>query len=403
MVEGFIKNPETLEEKSNQDDLLDCSVICEKFSKKIDAIPSASVIALVGPYGSGKSTMLHQIKKQRAKEEYWIEFDAWKYPDRKDLWEGFVLDTTKFFSSLESNKVKQELDGTQHDNKKTIISAISKIPGLAVIETLNHFIKTSPAKRVDEVQTLLRDFWNKQDKDIYIILEDIDRSGDSGIFFLETLKQFLRISYLKDKKVVIIVPIANQSYEKNMESYLKCVDYFEFFDQGNIELSRFVDEVFDENLFEGNVRTQVISFLEGLFKENKSMTMRLLKLILRKADLVYKNQIIDDHDPDFRVTLCFEASKYHTNTDSNTTYFDHFKRNSTVSSPTIYSAYLMAIQQGYHSIYKNREETNFISTKQFNLVQRENNNKKQCPSVPWYYNNYGLEPGFAITNFYSEY
>ena len=72
--------------------MLDFDNICKKFSKKLDSLSGRSIIALVGPFGSGKSTMLHQIMTSRLEKEFWFEFDAWKYPDRKDLWEGFVLD-----------------------------------------------------------------------------------------------------------------------------------------------------------------------------------------------------------------------------------------------------------------------------------------------------------------------
>ena len=119
--------------------------------------------------------------------------------------------------------------------------------------------------------------------------------------------------------------MANDNYQNNIDSYLKSIDYFEFFERGKIKLDNFVDEIFDNGLFTGelydnsdtyliwtgsNRRTQTISFFEGLFQVFPEMSLRLLKLIIRKANLVFKEQTEDGHQPDFRVTLCIEASKY---------------------------------------------------------------------------------------------
>ena len=71
----------------------------------------------------------------------------------------------------------------------------------------------SPAKRVFEFQEILTAIIKSQKKNIFIVIEDIDRSGDSGIFFLETLKHFLRNLEITVKhRVIAIVPIGDKSY-----------------------------------------------------------------------------------------------------------------------------------------------------------------------------------------------
>jgi ABC-type phosphate/phosphonate transport system ATPase subunit len=49
--------------------LLDFSKTIKIFSKKLDSIKESSIVGLIGKYGSGKSTMLHQIKNKRQKQE----------------------------------------------------------------------------------------------------------------------------------------------------------------------------------------------------------------------------------------------------------------------------------------------------------------------------------------------
>jgi hypothetical protein len=411
MTKGFIQRSDLLEETSRVEDLLDFSVLSQKLVKKIEALQGLYIIALVGPFGVGKSTMLNQIISERQAEK-WIEFDAWKYPDRSDLWEGFVLDIARSISPKEFEKTEKKVKGTQNDDKKALVSVLSKIPGFSALEGFNHFLQTSPARRVDEIQSILKEQIELFDKDLFIVIEDIDRSGDSGVFFLETLKQFLRNQPFKHK-VCVIVPIADDNYHKNLDSYLKCIDYFEFFELPEIQLERYVSEVFDQTIFdEVNKKTQTVSFLEGLFKEFPKMTMRMLKLILRKADLVYRNQSEDGFAPDFRVTLCIEASKYfNKGDDSPQKYFDDFKQRGAVVRGNIFSAFLTAIFSKERSLYREQYDSGGESRKEllqprmdFKFVERNpKENIKSFPSSPWSFGQFQDDRGFGITGFYKDY
>ena len=91
-IHGFIKNDNLLAEDHHIDDLFDLESEKIKISGKLESINRSSVLGYIGKYGSGKSTLLYQIFKDK---DNFIEFDAWKYPDRKELWKYFVLEIDK--------------------------------------------------------------------------------------------------------------------------------------------------------------------------------------------------------------------------------------------------------------------------------------------------------------------
>ena len=55
---------------------------------------------------------------------------------------------------------------------------------------------------------------------VFIVIEDIDQSGDAGTFFLETMKQFLRELETK-KQVIVIVPMSEDTLGHSQIMWLK--------------------------------------------------------------------------------------------------------------------------------------------------------------------------------------
>ena len=288
MENSFAKDEEILEEDHKRDDLLDFSKIINDFKSLFQQTDKNSLIGLVGEFGSGKSTMLYQLYRNEKEEEKWFTFDAWKYPDRQDLWEGFVLDFSKEVSPEEFKKVDKEIKGEQNDDKKTLIKVLSKIPGFAILEGVNHFFKTSPATRVDQVQRILHEQINKVDKELFIIIEDIDRSGDRGVFFLETLRNFIKNNNFK-RKIVIIVPIGNKNLKKDADAYRKILDYIYFFELKNVNFVKFFQEVlFIDDLGAKQLNHLFKKIIIEKIKNEENVSIREIKAILRKANAEFK-------------------------------------------------------------------------------------------------------------------
>lgn len=315
----IVKNNELLEEGHKVNDLLDFSVLIKAFTTKLNKISSNSVVGLIGAYGSGKSTMLYQLYKDEKKDSAsrWIIFDAWKYPDRNDLWQGFVLD---FADQLgEKKKMMKKIDGKSTksaivDIGTDIVGLITdKLPDLSILDKFTEIFKAAPATRVFELQAILKEIIEKIDKEIYIIVEDIDRSGDKGVYFLETLRNFIKENKF-DKKIVIIVPIGKDSFYStdNSESYAKCLDYHFLFNGVGVDFSNYLKEIFTNEYLstDANIVNQINLFLKTTVSARGS-TIRDIKKILRLSILVYEELVDEYKDLDFRLVLFFTTGSYY--------------------------------------------------------------------------------------------
>ena len=319
----FIRDEKLLQETSNSKDLLYWDSYISKYSDRIDEFHWSNIRWLIGHFWIWKSTLINNMRNHRKdskKNERWFEFDARKYPDRKDLWEWFVLDFAKQVSEKKFNDAKKHIDWNKNEDKKTLanvawVAASLFIPWWNVISNLSYFFNTSPAKRVFEIQEI---FWNlvgnlKENK-IIIVVEDIDRSWDAWIFFLETLKQFISKNDFW-KEILIIIPIWTNEYYDNIDSYLKPIDYFDFFTPINPNLEWFIQEIFIDDIINDKRYFQPLKeFLEWLFDYYPNeINIRKLKMIIRKANqnhIMMYGKYDELFDLDRRLNIIFEVIKY---------------------------------------------------------------------------------------------
>ena len=311
MTHTFIKDEELIEESYQVDDLLDFSSIINDFKERINKIKKNSIVGLIGPYGSGKSTMLYQIYKDKIninkdeisnnqtsgsehnqQKEQWFIFDAWQYPERKDLWEGFVLDIARQCDEKTFKKTENRIDGNTGKSKQALANTLIDITSTVLLlaslfKNLTPLFQTSPIKRVYEFQDLLLNIINQIDKDIFIVIEDIDRSGDMGIFFLETLKHFIK-NLKKDpnRKVIVIVPIGNDTfykYHSTRDSYLKILDYQVPFNPSLLNFTNFIEHTIDIDIAVKNFNNEKDESYKEI-KEKEMLDMAMAKNAMGKNE-----------------------------------------------------------------------------------------------------------------------
>lgn len=310
MQGGFSKDITLLEETSRIDDLLDFSFHISEFKKYLSNIRTHSIVSVVGNFGSGKSTMLYQIEKEN--HANWIVFDAWAFPSRKDLWEGFVLDFARKISPKEFLEARKSINGEKYFDEKILIKIIASgfnffLPGAGIVENFANLFKSSPARRIFEFRDILASLIKKQKRDLFIVLEDVDRSGREGAVFLETVKQFIdnELNDYIDSKITFIVPIGTKNFEGEFaDSYKKSIDYkFDF--KPKLNFAKFISDVFDEKLFvkNNNFWGEQLDYLFNCFIESGG-TVRELKQILRNANNKFiSQQTIENFSPDPRITI----------------------------------------------------------------------------------------------------
>lgn len=316
---GFVKNDTLLNEDYRVDDLLDFSPTISKFKQFLSNIDGHSLVGLVGDYGTGKSTMLYQIEKENS--DNWMVFDAWAFPNRENLWEGFVLDFARKLSSGEFKKARNKIDGKSTEDLKSLVGVLSEginlfLPGASVVKNFSSLFKSSPARRVFEFREMLYELIEKCNSDLFIVLEDADRAGYEGIVFLETVKQFItkELSNYKGHKITFIVPISIKNYKNSdyEESYKKTLDYkFDF--EPDINFEKFVEDVFFQSQEDSEKYPYWKENLNSLCKFfiDNGQTIRSLKAILRDANHSYINQAsIENFVPDTRILILIRMHDY---------------------------------------------------------------------------------------------
>jgi len=315
----MLSDSKFLIEDYRTDDLFAFDVHVDSLKKKIEAVPNKSLLGVVGNYGMGKSTLLEKVHDQLEGDDVmWVHFDAWKYPERTNLWEGFVLDFVRQVAPKDFNKTLKIFDGTSGDVKKKLTKAAGAalnipIKGAGpVVGKLADFFTTSPAKRVFQIQSIFADVLQKKDvkdKQIYIVIEDADRSGDAGIYFVETLSHFLRTSSF-DNAIKVFVPIAEHSFAEDQESYVKALDYVEFFDLDSRDFTQFVEKIFSANLISNETsKNHIVEWLQRLVAKYK-LSFRDVKFIIRNSESKYQALQAKGYNPDPRIVLIVESQRY---------------------------------------------------------------------------------------------
>lgn len=422
MNKGFVKDINLLKEQATDTDFLDISQSVDELSEKLSSIDDNAMLGVVGAFGVGKSTLIENVKAKRKSNEgeTWIHFDAWQFPERKELWDGLILETAKQVGKLEI--IKRSLDGEEKKDKKLAVSTVTKSVGVIaniatagisslfqsavglVGDTLHYFLESTPAKRVFEMQEVFVELLKKIDaKKVVFVLEDVDRSGQDGLFFLETFRQFLSNNKL-EKSIVVITPISNESYFAYLDTYLKCLDFVEFYNKGNKSLEMFVSQVFiGDDIYDAEKLSDLLSYV---YQKYQHMTIRKIKLVLRQANINYIELTRLGYEPNKLICIAVQMSKYIVADEQNKiSCFEHYLKNRTIGLGNEINR-LIFITSKSIGLYQNERllthEKTMGRASDIKLVTRDRpDNVKGYPSSPYIaYTHHSKSDSLCLPDFY---
>lgn len=326
---GFLKDENQMEEVFRTQDRFGFDNEISNLTNQIDNMKNKTILGYIWPFWSGKTTILNQIHKNKEKEVKRIEFHAWKYPNRENLWENFVYEIAKEIWVEEAKKILLQIQGKpQNWTKALLIDIVNNIRfwnERIGISSFMDFILAHWKNNLDLVYTLLwKLLWKlfkNDNKEIYLIIEDIDRSGDKWIFFLETLQYFLTNECKEDIKIKVIVPLDKQIYYQNNREYLKIIN-ITYMKSNNINIlqrQRFANHLFSEDVCNRITLPFLWKILEYFFAgsiQTDDQTIRGIKHILKQMNIEYKNQIkekVSEQWLDLRLFLVSGLNNYYKN------------------------------------------------------------------------------------------
>lgn len=336
----LFKNSSILEEKPNDFDSLEYKHEIENVRDRIERLVGKgrhSIVAYLGPYGAGKSTVLKTLAK--TSDYTWITFEMWRYANRNELWDGFVIKTSAELSRHKDESIIADAVEGKTLSRREIISLIVWIlcifAGLSIISLtmwlsvknnttiatpfivaylkyafpiimtvlllvgLGRFFQLGfitdkrPSKRVFELEYILMHKIKNIKKPLVIVVEDADRSAPDGMIFLETLNYFLLNKAPTTQPVIIIAPQSSRAFNRiensneGLETALKIYDEKIYFKSSltDVGIENFyntleIDPLFKKSLEEA---TRIITK-----DHRRSITIRLLKHALRETEQFYE-------------------------------------------------------------------------------------------------------------------
>lgn len=185
--EGLKCNKELLWRNDNpketfEDDEFGRKKIAEKIAEQIckfnDEKNSFS-IGLVGPWGSGKTTFLYQIKEELNKQSgndknLLINFNPWQYPNKTSLTEAFLCEI----------KINLRPHTPIVGNMSDYINHLFKNNGSLWKVVINTFF---PTRGIDKLQESIKQSILQSKKRLIIIIDEIDRLQGEELYEILTI------------------------------------------------------------------------------------------------------------------------------------------------------------------------------------------------------------------------
>lgn len=210
-------------------DLLDNKQIHEAFAELIKRATRPFVMAVIGPWGSGKTTLVNHSLEKLKKHYHIAEFNAWSHSKGMPLLKGLFAHLatqkggiwnkakTKFTELAKSPIASATIRGAG-----SLVGPIGAVVGEALVQYLP---KPEDAKKKgndkDQVEVLLKSFkdianiFEDQEKPLLMFIDDLDRcTPTEALDLIDDIKVYLTI----DAPVVFIVALDRRTLEMGIKA-----------------------------------------------------------------------------------------------------------------------------------------------------------------------------------------
>lgn len=358
-MSDLIKNPDLLKESNRDFDFFNFDKYARNLHNNLKSSSIPTVTTLVGEYGTGKSVLLNEVKKltdeSKAKDKpKWVFFECWQYPDKKDLWEALILDLVEqiggekkrdkmlsSYSDIESwrdwfsrylNKTGAAMAVivataflvwliTDDDTRSFLIPVATSLIVVLVasIELLTRPESKSAVSRLSDYKSELEKTLLSHTGPLYIVLEDVDRAGELGRRFFETVSHFVKEKKFEKKNIKVIVPVADidSSDRKSLhDSIDKASDNILYF-RPAFNCENFITEVFSDEFLSESTKQLLVSTINPLV--GRKINIRKLKHLLRNSIVKHRRLLSKDFASRLEICIAVEFSKYMNASYSSTT------------------------------------------------------------------------------------
>lgn len=362
-MKDIVKNPELLKESNRDFDFFDFSIYAKNLLKSLKAYSTPTVTTIIGGYGTGKSVLLNEVRKltTQSKTKYpakWVFFECWQYPDKRDLWEALILELVEQINGKEKrNQMLHSYSdiGTWRDWMARYLNktgaAIASIVAVSIImwfiaddnvraplvpiatafilvlvasiELLTKPESKSTVSRLSDYKSELEKTLKNHKGSLYIVLEDVDRAGELGRRFFETVSHFVKDDMFLRKDIKVVVPIADIDDNKNKalrDSVDKASDNVLHFNP-RYNADEFIEEVFDASFLDEPTRQLLSSIIHPLL--GRSVSVRKMKHILRNAIVKYQRLHSEEFEAYLAICIAVEFSKHMNGPYGSSTLYEH--------------------------------------------------------------------------------
>ena len=350
-MSDILKRPELLKEANREFDFFSFDEYARSLHNNLKSTTTPSVTALVGKYGSGKSVLLNEVRKlteeSKAKNKArWVFFECWQYPDKRDLWEALILELV---ADINGKKLDQEVNpysditgwrdelsgflrstsgalatlaglvivywlifSKADDKAKELLLALSTSLVLILLASVQTLIKPqdkSAVSRLEDYKQELEKVLLQHNGPLYIVLEDVDRAGELGSRFFETVSHFVKESKFSKKNIKVIVPVADVDGDNKLlrDSIDKASDNILYFNP-SFNCDKFITELFSDDFLTETTKQLLTSTINPLI--GRDVSIRKMKHLLRNALIKHKRLRSKEFSASLEMCIAVEFSKY---------------------------------------------------------------------------------------------